>query len=78
MSLPVPTARERPAWPGNTKSGLGWPDVELYDGFSCNLQVRYAPGYRILSEGHFELRTLYHGLGGTPELAYLDRIIPQS
>jgi len=78
MSLPVPTARERPAWCGDTKSGLGWPDGELLDGFSCNLQVRHAPGYRILCEGHFELGTLYNGLGGTPELAYLDRIIPQS
>ena len=57
----------RPNIPVNVQSGLemlkagfGWPDGELYDAFCYNVQVRYALGYRDLSEGHFELRTLYN------------------
>lgn len=42
------------------KNGFGWSDEELYDHFCYDLQVRYALGYRDLSEGHFELRTLYN------------------
>jgi hypothetical protein len=42
------------------KSGFGWSDEELYDHFCYDVQVRYALGYRDLSEGHFELRTLYN------------------
>jgi hypothetical protein len=42
------------------KAGFGWSDEELYDAFCYNIQVRYALGYRDLSEGHFELRTLYN------------------
>jgi hypothetical protein len=42
------------------KSGFGWTDEELYDAFCYHLQVRYALGYRELSQGHFELRTLYN------------------
>lgn len=42
------------------KSGFGWSDEILYDAFCYNIQVRYALGYRDLSEGHFELRTLYN------------------
>ena len=42
------------------KAGFGWSDAELYDAFCFNLQVRYALGYRELSAGNFELRTLYN------------------
>jgi hypothetical protein len=42
------------------KSGFGWSDEELYDGFQFNLQVRYALGCRDLSGDDFELRTLYN------------------
>jgi len=42
------------------KAGCGWSDEELYDHFCYDVQVRYALGYRDLSEGHFELRTLYN------------------
>jgi hypothetical protein len=42
------------------KSGFGWSDEEMYDHFSYDVQVRYALGYRDLSEGHFELRTVYN------------------
>lgn len=42
------------------KSGFGWSDEEMYDHFCFDLQVRYALGYRQLSEGHFELRTTYN------------------
>ena len=59
--------RSRPNTPVNVlvgleilESGLGWSDEELYDHFCYNVQVRYALGYRDLSEGHFELRTLYN------------------
>ena len=41
------------------KSGFGWSDEELYDHFCYDIQVRYALGYRELSEGHCELRTMY-------------------
>lgn len=42
------------------KSGFGWSDEEMYENFCFDLQVRYALGYRRLSEGHFELRTMNH------------------
>lgn len=42
------------------KSGFGWSDEEMYDAFCFNVQVRYALGYRDLSEGHFDLRTVYN------------------
>jgi hypothetical protein len=42
------------------KSGFGWSDEEMYDHFCYDVQVRYALGYRDLSEGHFELRTVYN------------------
>jgi len=42
------------------KAGYGWSDEELYDHFLYDLQVRYAVGYDSLSEGDFELRTLYN------------------
>ena len=32
----------------------------MYDEFCYNIQVRYAVGYRQLSEGYFDLRTLYY------------------
>jgi hypothetical protein len=42
------------------KSGFGWSDEEMYDHFCYDVQVRFAVGYRDLSEGHFELRTMYN------------------
>jgi hypothetical protein len=42
------------------KAGFGWSDEEMHEAISYNLQVRYALGYRHLSEGHFELRTMYN------------------
>ena len=42
------------------KSGHGWSDEEMHDHFSFDVQVRYALGYRDLSEGHFVLRTVYN------------------
>ena len=42
------------------KSGFGWSDEEAYDHFCFDVQVRYALGYRDLSQGHFELRTIYN------------------
>jgi hypothetical protein len=42
------------------KAGFGWSDEELYDHFLYDLQVRYAVGYDSLTEGDFELRTLYN------------------
>jgi hypothetical protein len=42
------------------KSGFGWSDEEMYDHFCFDVQVRLALGYRDLSEGHFELRTMYN------------------
>jgi hypothetical protein len=42
------------------KAGFGWSDTETHDHFCFDLQVRYAVGYRDLSEGHFELRTVYN------------------
>ena len=42
------------------KAGYGWSDEELYDHFLYDLQVRYAVGFESLSEGDFELRTLYN------------------
>jgi hypothetical protein len=42
------------------KAGYGWSDEEAYDHFCFDVQVRYALGCRDLSEGHFELRTVYN------------------
>lgn len=42
------------------KAGFGWSDEEMYDHFCYDVQVRYALGYRVLGEGHFELRTVYN------------------
>lgn len=42
------------------KAGFGWSDQETHDRFSYDVQVRYAVGYHDLSEGHFELRTVYN------------------
>ena len=42
------------------KSGFGWSDEELYDRYLFDVQVRYALGLRELSEGCFDLRTLYN------------------
>lgn len=42
------------------KAGFGWSDAELEDALHYDVQVRYALGYRDLSEGHFELRTVYN------------------
>jgi hypothetical protein len=42
------------------KSGFGWTDEEMYDHFCFDVQVRYALGYRDLSDGYFALRTMYN------------------
>jgi len=42
------------------KAGFGWSDEEAYDHFCFDMQVRYAVGHRDLSEGHFDLRTVYN------------------
>ena len=42
------------------KAGFGWSDAELEAQMAYNIQVRYALGYRDLTEGHFELRTVYN------------------
>jgi hypothetical protein len=42
------------------KAGLGWSDAEMYEAFTFNLQVRYALGYRDLSEGYLDIRTVYY------------------
>lgn len=42
------------------KAGHGWTDQEMHEGFSYNIQVRYALGYHNVEEGHFELRTTYN------------------
>jgi hypothetical protein len=42
------------------KPGFGWNDEEMYDAFCFDVQVRYALGYYDLSEGHFDLRTVYN------------------
>jgi hypothetical protein len=57
----------RPNVPVNVLVGLeflkaanGWTDEEMYDDFCYDMQARYALGYRQLSEGYFDLRTLYY------------------
>jgi hypothetical protein len=45
------------------KAGFGWSDEELYDHFCFDLQVRYALGLQDLSEGDFDLRSLYYFRG---------------
>ena len=42
------------------KSGYGWSDLELYENYCYNLQLRYALGYDRLGDGDFEIRTLYY------------------
>ena len=42
------------------KSGFGWSDAQLEEQLAYNVQVRYALGYRDLSAGHVELRTVYN------------------
>jgi hypothetical protein len=42
------------------KAGFGWSDLELYENYCYNLQVRYALGYDRLGDGDFEIRTLYY------------------
>ena len=42
------------------KAGFGWSDAEMYEAFTFNLQVRYALGYRDLSEGYLDIRTVYY------------------
>lgn len=42
------------------KAGFGWSDEETFDHFCFDVQVRYAVGHRDLSEGHFDLRTVYN------------------
>lgn len=42
------------------KAGFGWSDAELEAQMAFNIQVRYALGYRDLTMGHFELRTVYN------------------
>ena len=42
------------------KAGFGWSDEEMYENYCYNLQVRHALGLQMLSENHFELRTLYN------------------
>ena len=42
------------------KAGFGWTDEEMHEGFSYNLQLRYALGYCNVEDGHFELRTAYN------------------
>ena len=42
------------------KAGYGWSDLELYENYCYNLQMRYALGYDRLGDGDFEIRTLYY------------------
>jgi len=42
------------------KAGFGWSDAEVEAQMAFNIQVRYALGYRDLTVGHFELRTVYN------------------
>jgi hypothetical protein len=42
------------------KAGFGWSDLELYEHFCYDLQVRYALGYDRLGDGDFEIRSLYY------------------
>ena len=42
------------------KAGFGWSDAELEEQMTYNLQTRYALGYRDLTVGQFELRTVYN------------------
>lgn len=42
------------------KGWHGWSDLELYDHFLFDLQVRYALGCDNLAENNFDLRTLYY------------------
>lgn len=42
------------------KAGFGWSDLELYENYCYDLQVRYALGYDRLGDGDFEIRSLYY------------------
>ena len=42
------------------KAGFGWSDAELEEQMAFNIQTRYALGYRDLTVGQFELRTVYN------------------
>ena len=42
------------------KAGFGWSDLELYEHYCYDLQVRYALGYDRLGDGDFEIRSLYY------------------
>jgi len=42
------------------KSGFGWSDEQLEEQLAYNIQVRYALGYRDLSDGVPQLRTVYN------------------
>jgi hypothetical protein len=42
------------------KASFGWSDAEMYAAFFFDLQVRYAVGFRNLSDGYFDLRTVYN------------------
>lgn len=42
------------------KAGFGWSDLELYESYCYDLQVRYALGYDRLGDGDFEIRSLYY------------------
>ena len=42
------------------KSGYGWTDLEMYDHYLYDMQVRYALGHSNFGEGEFELRTVYN------------------
>ena len=60
-------AASRPNMPVNVlvglevlKAGFGWSDSEMYEAFTFNLQVRYALGYRDVSEGYLDIRTVYY------------------
>ena len=41
------------------KAGKGWSDEEMYENFCYNIQTRHALGLHTLTDGHFELRTVY-------------------
>lgn len=42
------------------KAGHGWTDVQMYDHFCFDVQVRYALGYRSMDEGHFVVKSIYN------------------
>jgi len=42
------------------KASFGYSDLQMFEAFSFDMQVRYAMGYHNLGEGDFELRTVYN------------------